>query len=557
MSILELMLLRNLKVVDRKMSDVELEREVEENEFEMVEKEENAEEGNSNVSGQLKEQRKESRGGDRNFEQMITLIREINKKMSREINEVRNEFKQNMEEILWEVRGVSEKWENRYLDMENKWEKEMKEMKMVWKNEIVEIKGEMQRIEKVTQVAERKDRRDSWMSGVEKNRKLITLLYEEVDECKNKWINKFSEIYNDTEGRINQLCEEMEIRVDQGLKKLEENSLEGRLRKINKEGGQEKPVDSVEHGGEENVGELIKRRHGMGIDPSLVKEIMPPKFEDNNRENPKKFIEEIEEFMDVKGVPEEWRNMWFRKCVGEKVLLWYEAIGRDTKDFQELKKKFLERYWNKYKQAEVVRRFYSPNKYKDDKMSKEQYLLAASEENKYLDCPLSERSLVGAISQHFGMEIAKHVMVMGVATVEEFAGILNAWEEMEKDNESWEKEVQREVEIIENRYENRQKWRNVQDKRRDNYGGRENKYGQYIRNENYAGKDYRYGRDQRVGNYGERSNKDSRNQCKTKERSKWNDRWRASNDRSRMQEVGVKNSSQVTHEGSAREEKLN
>lgn len=201
----------------------------------------------------------------------------------------------------------------------------------------------------------------------------------------------------------------------------------------------EERVADREQREEDGVKEDVKNKNRIMMDASLMKEIMPPKFEDRNGENPKKFIEEIEEFMNLKGVPDEWKNMWFKKCIGDKVLLWYEVIGRNAKDFQELKITFLARYWNKDKQAEVVRRFYSPNMYKDSKLSKEQYLLVASEENKYLDCPLSDKILVGAISWHFGLEIAKHVMMTGVETVEGFAGILNAWEEMEKDSESREK----------------------------------------------------------------------------------------------------------------------
>lgn len=48
---------------------------------------------------------------------------------------------------------------------------------------------------------------------------------------------------------------------------------------------------------------------------------------------------------------------------------------------------------------------------------------------------MSEKSFVMAISRHFGPELAKQVIVANVSKVEEFAGILHAWDEVEEDRE--------------------------------------------------------------------------------------------------------------------------
>lgn len=53
-----------------------------------------------------------------------------------------------------------------------------------------------------------------------------------------------------------------------------------------------------------------------------------------------RFMKELVEFLEIKEVPEEWRILYFRKCIGAKSLLWYEAVGKNSKSFEELKKNF-------------------------------------------------------------------------------------------------------------------------------------------------------------------------------------------------------------------------
>lgn len=170
-------------------------------------------------------------------------------------------------------------------------------------------------------------------------------------------------------------------------------------------------------------------------DQSTLKELPLPVFNDRENENPRKFIEELEEFIAMKGISEKWSKFWFRRGIGENALTWYEAIGSRAKDFEELKGIFLNRFWSQSRQAEVERKFYTPGKYRIENGTKEQHLLRAFNENRYLDHPLTERSLVMAISRHFNHELAKQVLVANVCEVEEFAGILRAWDELEEDRE--------------------------------------------------------------------------------------------------------------------------
>lgn len=119
------MLLRSAKVIHKRMSNIEVGSESEENRQEMMEPEENINKRDGATEGKQMENEE-----DVKFKQMISLVIEINQKINREIKEVKKEFKQDLEEILWEVRGASEKQDNKWMDMRNEWEMEVKEMKM-------------------------------------------------------------------------------------------------------------------------------------------------------------------------------------------------------------------------------------------------------------------------------------------------------------------------------------------------------------------------------------------------------------------------------------------
>lgn len=99
------------------------------------------------------------------------------------------------------------------------------------------------------------------------------------------------------------------------------------------------------------------------MDQNISREMPSSSFDDKDNENPKRFIEEFEEFVELKGVPDEWRSIWFKKCLGEKTLLWFEAIGKDTRSFEMLKRRFLDRFWSAEKLAGVIRKLYAPGGY--------------------------------------------------------------------------------------------------------------------------------------------------------------------------------------------------
>lgn len=164
----------------------------------------------------------------------------------------------------------------------------------------------------------------------------------------------------------------------------------------------------------------------------MSRDVPTPSYNDEANENPRRFLKEFEEFAKLKGVTQEWKISWFRRCLGEKTRLWFDAVEKDTENFEVLEKKFLDRFWSEERQSDTIRRLYTPGVKLISAESKETYLLSAWQENSYLDNPLTERSLIGAVSRQMGAEIAKHVLAGNISTIESFAKLLNAWERVEK-----------------------------------------------------------------------------------------------------------------------------
>lgn len=98
-------LIRSLQVIKRDMSDVELEKEFEENRSEIADQEDSAEEAIGKIRSRSIERRRDGKECDVKFEQMLSLMKDINQKINKEVGDMRKEFRQSLEEILWEVKG--------------------------------------------------------------------------------------------------------------------------------------------------------------------------------------------------------------------------------------------------------------------------------------------------------------------------------------------------------------------------------------------------------------------------------------------------------------------
>lgn len=91
---------------------------------------------------------------------------------------------------------------------------------------------------------------------------------------------------------------------------------------------------------------------------------------------------------------------------------------------------------------------------------------------------MTERSLIGVISRQLGSEIAKHTIASNISTIEDFAQMLNVWEEIDKEQRTGRYNSRSEVYENNNRWDHHGNWKNNQGRRPGYNGERLNGYGQ-------------------------------------------------------------------------------
>lgn len=352
--------------------------------------------------------------------------------MNNEVGGIRNELRQSIEEVRKEIREEGSKWESKMEDMKKVVRQDINDITKTVKEKIENLEWKMKEREKDQQKEvrectrmEMEGSREGIMKEIEESKQYMGLMFEEIDRYQSGWESKVAEVQKSIEEKINGIQDKLEEKVTGEMKKMEGWCKERGMRKegdeIRKEVENKKDTESAE------------MRTQRLAEHNIMKEIPLPNFNNKREENPKRFLEEFNEFIKVRGVSKEWMVYWFKQCLGEETKLWFDAGGRELADYEEVKRKFLERYWGVERQSEVVRKFYTPGGYDYNEKTREQYLLAACRENMYLDHPLSERSLIGAISRQLGSDIAKYAVASNINTVEVFARMLSVWEDVDQE----------------------------------------------------------------------------------------------------------------------------
>lgn len=228
------MLLRSHRVINNRMLEDELEKEGSDDGMETREWEEGVREEDGRKEEGTKERLYE-RKDDLRFEQLLELVKQINVKVNKEMGEVKMELKQEVERMIGEVKRVSDRWEEECLNIKRNWDREVGGLRDEYRREILDIRKEIQNNRK--EIADRKNRDEASQEKKEreKNRKIMDLLYEDINECKASWIEKFAEMKEGMEERVNRVEDDVREIV-----KCEVNEMERRWKDENRQ------VDSIE-----------------------------------------------------------------------------------------------------------------------------------------------------------------------------------------------------------------------------------------------------------------------------------------------------------------------
>lgn len=201
---------------------------------------------------------------------------------------------------------------------------------------------------------------------------------------------------------------------------------------------QNKTVCDSRHAELESKLEQIKNiRTGNGIPQNVTYVYNHPqdarhqlKFYGNKDENPVEFLLECEAAMEnIGALCDKDKIQWVARNFRGSAINWYVVIRDGIKTFEELKNKFIARFWNESVQRKV-RTTLEFSKFKPGKVSREQYALELIAKCKHLQPQLVESELVQKIANHYEQNVKIAVFTRGVETIESLLNMLSQWEEV-------------------------------------------------------------------------------------------------------------------------------
>lgn len=347
--------------------------------------------------------------GAGSIEDLARVIKDINQRVREEMREIRKEVRQSIGDVRREMEAER-----------TRTDKVMDELKKMIRQGLSNVESQMHHGTKGWE--KESEEKEDLSAEMEKARQCFGMVFEEMDKNRREWEDKMTEIQNASKDQMKGIYDHVEEKISMAMK--------GDRKKAEKEVETEMEKQVMVH--EEDGMNVTVKNVGTPVN-NEVKDMPLPKFGAREEENPRRFLEEFSEFVKARGIGNAWRTYWFQKCLGEEPKLWFEAVGKEAANFEQMEEQFVNRYWGPERQSEVIRKFYSPWRPNNKFKNREQYLLTAYRENKYLDQPLSERSLVGAISRQMGAEVSKHVASSEIVTVRAFAKMLSVWEEVDND----------------------------------------------------------------------------------------------------------------------------
>ena len=167
----------------------------------------------------------------------------------------------------------------------------------------------------------------------------------------------------------------------------------------------------------------------------LLSEIVPPSFENEESDDPKAFISGLQEYLTVKGIPEEYKMAIVRKCFKGNAANWLELSVGNNNDFGTFVNLFLSRYWGATRQANI-RLELSNGKYNSRvDQSMVNYFMKIARKSKMLDPPMSEKDLISLVTTHFPETIQHYLIIAKPSTVTEMIELLLALQSQKPRNE--------------------------------------------------------------------------------------------------------------------------
>ncbi|XP_043271896.1 G-quartet DNA-binding protein TGP1-like [Venturia canescens] len=170
--------------------------------------------------------------------------------------------------------------------------------------------------------------------------------------------------------------------------------------------------------------ERIRTMLPMDMHPNKIK-IKPPTYDGSERKRPMKFIKEFRRYCEVTNPTITEMKYLLGQCLEKAAKEWWVLIEDRVEDFEEVEKKFVERFWSTDVQRKVRKDLeFGHYSDKDNKTSKVEYTINIFGAAKDLIPPPSDEDIIASLSQHYTDEIQATIISRGFKTLEQLIEFL-------------------------------------------------------------------------------------------------------------------------------------
>ena len=157
---------------------------------------------------------------------------------------------------------------------------------------------------------------------------------------------------------------------------------------------------------------------------NLINEITVPKFATPLQHNPMMFLNELDNYFKIKGIPDPWKMLVVKNALAEKALSWFNlTVGTDV-SYEVFKKRFLLFFWSSSMQNDVKSKLNFGRYKPGGNLNLVEYCIELGGLNKLLDPPLDTRAFIDAVIQHYPDEVRNALIVAKLQDFDELLDLL-------------------------------------------------------------------------------------------------------------------------------------
>ena len=149
-----------------------------------------------------------------------------------------------------------------------------------------------------------------------------------------------------------------------------------------------------------------------------------PKFGNGGGQNPIKFIKDLENYFEIKSVPERMKLIVVRNCLVDNAASWCEMLNTEETEYCEFRRKFIDHFWDRTRQEEVRSKLNQGKFNPRGHLKMADYFIQMGQLARLLEPPIPTNELISTIANHFTTEVRSAIIVSKPRNCEEMVNLL-------------------------------------------------------------------------------------------------------------------------------------